>query len=90
LISFPSWELFTAQDQTYQDSVLDPKITARLCVEAGVSQGWRRWVGDAGDILALDRFGASAPGGVIFENLGFTVDNVLARAQALLEQPANA
>lgn len=89
LVSFPSWELFSAQDAAYQKSVLDPKIAARLSVEAGVSQGWRRWVGDSGDILAIDRFGASAPGAVVFEKFGFTVDNVVSRAQALLKQTAN-
>ena len=90
LVSFPSWELFSDQDQAYRDSVLPQDITARLSVEAGVAQGWHRWVGTGGDVLALDRFGASAPGSVVFEKLGFTVDNVVARAQALLKKVANA
>jgi transketolase len=55
-------------------------------VEAGVAQGWERWVGDQGDSLALDRFGASAPGGTVMEKLGYSVDNVVARATAVLER----
>jgi transketolase len=84
LVSFPSWELFDAQPQEYRDAVLPPSICARLAVEAGVSQGWHRYVGDRGDVLAVDRFGASAPGSVMLRHYGFTVDNVCARAGALL------
>ena len=61
LVSFPSWELFAAQDAEYRQSVLPETVKARLAVEAGVSMGWERWVGEKGDILAIDRFGASAP-----------------------------
>ncbi len=84
LVSFPSWELFEAQDQNYQDSVLLPGVKARLAVEAGVRQGWDRWVGPQGRILALQGFGASAPYKVVYEKLGLTVENVIAQAQALL------
>jgi transketolase len=84
VVSFPSWELFNAQDKTYRDSVLPPRVKARLSVEAGVSQGWEKWVGDRGSIIAVDRFGASAPGPVLFEKFGFTVENVIARARELL------
>jgi transketolase len=84
LVSFPSWELFDAQPQEYRDAVLPPSICARLAVEAGVSQGWHRYVGVRGDVLAVDRFGASAPGSVMLRHYGFTVDNVCARAGALL------
>ncbi len=84
LVSMPSWELFEAQSQGYRDEVLPPSIRARLAVEAGVSQGWARWVGDGGDTVTLDRFGASAPYKVVFEHLGFTVDNVVAKAKTLL------
>ena len=84
LLSFPSWELFKVQNQTYRDKVLPKYIRTRLAVEAGVSQGWKRWVGDAGDVIAIDRYGASAPGNVVMEKLGFSVENVLARAKALL------
>jgi transketolase len=86
LVSFPSWELFAAQDETYQHQVLPPQITSRLSVEAGVSQGWERWVGGKGDCISIERFGASAPYKVIFEHFGLTVDNVILRARQLLEQ----
>ena len=83
LVSLPSWELFDAQSLEYRDAVLPPSIGARLAVEAGVSQGWHRYVGDHGDVLAVDRFGASAPGGVLLLEYGFTVDNVCDHAVAL-------
>ncbi len=84
LVSFPSWELFEEQDEAYRDEVLPPDVRLRLAVEAGVSQGWHRWVGDKGRVLALDRYGASAPGKVAFENLGFTAERVLELAAELL------
>ncbi|MCS7039056.1 MAG: transketolase, partial [Caldilineales bacterium] len=77
LVSFPSWELFAEQDAAYQAAVLPPEVTARVAVEAGVSQGWHRWVGSGGRVLALDRYGASAPAKTVFEKLGFTVENVM-------------
>jgi transketolase len=76
LVSFPSWELFAEQDAAYQNSVLPPGVPLRLAVEAGVSQGWHRWTGPQGRILALDRFGASAPAAEAFKNLGFTVEHI--------------
>lgn len=85
LVSFPCWELFEAQDQSYRDAVLPPGVSARLAVEAGVAQGWERWVGDRGDVIALDRYGESAPGDEVLDKLGFNVDNVLARARKLLD-----
>ena len=88
VVSMPCWELFEAQSQSYRDKVLPPTVKARLSVEAGVSFGWERWVGTDGDSIAVDRFGASAPAPTIFEQLGFTVDNVVARAAALLERVA--
>ena len=84
VVSLPCWELFEQQSQEYRDEVLPPSITARLAVEAGVRQGWERYVGLAGDVICLDRFGASAPGDVALKELGFNVDNVLQRARALL------
>ena len=86
LVSMPSWELFEAQTREYRDSVLPPSIQARLAVEAGVSQGWHRYVGDRGDVIGVDRFGASAPGPVVLREYGFSVENVCQRALALLEQ----
>ncbi len=84
LVSMPSWELFDAQSQSYRDSVLPPSVRARLAVEAGVTQGWHRYVGDRGDVIGVDRFGASAPGPVVMREYGFTVEHVCARALALL------
>jgi transketolase len=84
LVSFPSWELFSQQDQDYRDSVLPPRIGARLAVEAGVSQGWERWIGSNGVILSIEGFGASAPAKVLFEKYGFTVHEVVRRAEGLL------
>jgi transketolase len=86
LVSFPSWFLFEKQGQAYHDEVLPPGISTRLAVEAGVSLGWHRWVGERGDILSVDRFGASAPQKVVYREYGLTVANVLARARALLEK----
>lgn len=85
VVSMPSWELFEAQPQEYQDSVLLPSVKARLAVEAGVTLGWSRYVGDCGDVIGVDRFGASAPGPVMMREYGFTVDNVCKRAANLLE-----
>jgi len=84
VVSMPSWELFREQPQKYRDEVLPPIITTRLAVEAGSSFGWREWVGDRGGIIALDRFGASAPAEEIFKNLGFTVENVVTTARKLV------
>ena len=83
-ISMPSWELFAAQDQVYRDSVLPPHVKLRLAVEAGCSLGWERWVGDAGMTLTVDRYGASAPGAIVLEQYGFTIDNVIAKTKLLL------
>ena len=83
-VSMPSWELFDAQPPSHHDAVLPPSVNARLAVEAGVAQGWHRYVGDSGDVLSVDRFGASAPGSELLHKYGFTVDNVCARARAML------
>jgi transketolase len=83
-VSMPSWELFEAQPREYRDSVLPPAVRARLAVEAGSPQGWSRYVGDGGDVIGVDTFGASAPGDTNLREYGFTVDNVCARALALL------
>ncbi|MEP6899985.1 MAG: transketolase [Rhodanobacter sp.] len=85
-VSMPSWELFDAQSRAYQDDVLPPGITARLAVEMAATQGWKRYVGDRGDVLGIDHFGASAPADKLLEEFGFTVDNVVKRARALLTQ----
>ncbi len=77
LVSFPSWELFEKQSKEYRRLVLPESIRFRVAVEAGVSQGWEKWVGDQGVIIAVDRFGASAPFKIIYEKYGFTVDHVV-------------
>jgi len=82
-VSMPSWELFDALPQADRDAVLPPAVRARLAVEAGAAQGWHRYVGDAGDVLSVERFGASAPGEVVLSEYGFTVDEVCKRARAL-------
>jgi transketolase len=84
LVSFPSWELFQDQEQEYRDRVLLPDVPCRLAVEAGVTQGWRKWVGDEGTIIGLNRFGASAPAEKVFEEFGFTVEHVVEKARQLL------
>lgn len=84
VVSMPCWELFEEQSSEYREEVLPASVTARLAVEAGVREGWDRYVGQAGDVIALNRFGASAPGEVALKNLGYNVDNVLEHARALL------
>jgi transketolase len=86
LVSMTSWELFETQSQEYRDSVLPPTVHARLAVEAGVTQGWHRYIGDRGDVIGVDRFGASAPGPVVMRECGFSVENVCQRALALLQK----
>ncbi|MBF6600488.1 MAG: transketolase [Dehalococcoidia bacterium] len=87
VVSMPAWDLFEAQDQAYRDDVLPPAVKARLSVEAGVTLGWQRWVGDGGDSIGIDgRFGASAPGETVMERLGFTADKVTERVLALVGQ----
>ena len=83
-VSMPSWELFEALPQAERDAVLPPSSGARLAVELGVRQGWDRYIGARGDMICVDRFGASAPAGDLLREYGFTVDNVCARAEALL------
>ncbi len=85
VVSFPSWELFEAQPQAYQDEVLPPGVKKRLSVEAGVSFGWSRWVGDNGKTIGIDQFGASAPGDVVMREYGFTVSNVVEEALNLMK-----
>ncbi len=86
VVSMPSWELFEAQPQAYRDLVLPPPVTARIAVEAGVPQGWERYVGARGDTVTVDRFGASAPGDEVLEHYGFSVANICGKAKALLRE----
>jgi transketolase len=84
LVSFPSWELFIEQDAAYRDSVLPPNVEARLAIEAGVSQGWERWVGTRGRIISVNTYGASAPFKVLFEKYGLTSDNIVNQVMQML------
>lgn len=86
IVSMPSWELFEAQSQAYRDSVLPPAVKARLSVEAGIAMGWQRYVGDAGESISIERFGASAPGEEVLDKLGFNVHHVCERALKLLKK----
>jgi transketolase len=88
VVSMPCWELFDEQPHEYRDEVLPPEVGARLSIEPGVELGWSRWVGDRGDSISIEHFGASAPGNVVLEQFGFNLDNVVARAAALLERVA--
>lgn len=82
----PSWELFEQQSKEYKELVLPPNVKMRLAVEAGIPQGWHKYVGDSGAIISIDRFGASAPGPVLFDKFGFTVDNIVKTAMNLIEK----
>jgi len=84
LVSMPSWELFDEQPREYHDFVLPPSMTARLAVEAGATQGWHRYVGDRGNIIGVDCFGASAPGPILMREYGFTVEAICRHAAALM------
>ena len=86
VVSFPSWELFEAQSAEYKESVLPKDVKARLSIEPGVKQGWEKYIGDYGDCLSIEGFGASAPLEVIFDKYGFSVDNIIAKAKGLLNQ----
>ncbi len=84
LVSMPSWEIFERQTKEYREKVLTPSIKKRIAVEAGVPMGWEKYVGDAGAILGITKFGASAPFEVLYKEYGFTVENVVKKAEALL------
>ncbi len=84
VVSFPSWELFDHQSAEYKASVL-PADVPKLAVEAGSPIAWWKWVGSTGDVLGLDRFGASAPGPTVYKELGFTPENVAAKAKKLIK-----
>jgi transketolase len=85
IVSFPSWELFDAQSAEYKEKVLPKKVRARLAVEAGSPVGWCQYVTDDGDVLGINKFGESAPGEEVMAEFGFTIENVVAKAKALLQ-----
>jgi len=84
VVSMPSWELFEEQDETYRASVLPPEIAARASIEAAATFGWSRWIGERGVAFGLDRFGASAPAGTLYEKLGLSVDRIVRGVKALV------
>ena len=84
LVSFPCWEFFEVESEVYKQQVLPPEVRKRLSVEAGVAQGWERWVGERGAVLSLDHFGASAPYQTLYREFGFSVEAIVARAFDLL------
>lgn len=88
VVSLPSWELFAAQPQAYRDSVLPPAVHARVSVEAATSFGWHRWLGEAGEAVSLDHFGASAPGERLFDEFGFSAAHVADTIRRVLSRSA--
>jgi transketolase len=84
VVSMPSWELFEEQSSAYRSTVLPPEVKVRLAVECGITQGWHRYIGDAGGVIGVSGFGASAPGTLVYAEYGFTPENVCAKALALL------
>ena len=86
VVNMPSWELFETTAQEYKDSVLLPDVTVRMAVEAGIAMGWERYVGSNGIVIGMAGFGASAPGGTVMENFGFTTENIVQKALKLLKR----
>ncbi len=84
VVSMPCWEAFAPQDQSYRDGVLPPAVLARVSVEAGSTLGWERYIGDAGEAIGVDTFGASAPADVLYEKYGLTVDCIVAAAKRVM------
>ena len=84
VVSMPSWELFEHQPKAYRERVLPPTVRKRLAIEAGSPIGWHQYTTDEGGIIAMNRFGASAPAEELFKKFGFTVENVVKRAKAVL------
>lgn len=86
VVSMPSWDRFEKQDKAYKQSVIPPTVKKRLAIEMGASFGWDRYTGDEGEILAIDRFGVSAPGERIMQEFGFTPENVVAKVKNLINE----
>ena len=84
VVSMPSWELFERQREVYRDQVLPPSVSARVAIEAGIPQGWHRYVGNRGEVIGIDHFGASAPYKIVYEKFGITADRVVEKALRLL------
>lgn len=86
VVSMPSWDRFEEQSQAYKQAVIPPHVKHRLAIEMGASLGWSKYIGESGDVLAIDQFGASAPGNVVIEKYGFTVENVVNKVKQLINQ----
>jgi transketolase len=86
LVSMPCVDRFAEQDQAYRDEVLPPSVRARVAVEAAGPLGWHRWVGEDGDVVAMEGFGASAPAKVLYQHFGFTGEAIADRARAVLQR----
>jgi transketolase len=84
VVSMPSSDVFDAQDESYRESVLPQAVSCRIAIEAGVSDGWRKYVGLDGAVIGLDRFGESAPAEAAFEYFGFTVENIVNQVNAII------
>ncbi len=84
VVSFPSWELFEKQSKEYRDSVIPPIVKARVSVEAGVKHGWDKYIGDYGEAVSVEKFGSSAPVGIVMEKYGFTPENIVDTAKRVL------
>ena len=84
VVSFPSWELFEVQSGAYKESVLPKSVKARISIEAGVSQGWGKYLEEYGEAISIEKFGASAPYETIFKEYGFTVDAVVKKVKTVL------
>jgi transketolase len=86
VISFPSWEIFEQQSDEYKKKIFPAEIKARVSVEMGVGMGWQKYVGDLGDVISIETFGASAPDNVLYEKYGFTVENVVTTSKRVLRK----
>ena len=85
VVSMPSWELFSKSPEVYQERILPETVTKRIAVEAGISMGWERFVGNKGKIISIDKFGASAPGNKVLEEYGFTSENIVKTAKEMFK-----
>jgi len=86
VVSFPSWELFEAQSDEYKESILPKSIKVRISIEAGIKQGWEKYLGEYGEAISIEKYGASAPSEVLFKEYGFTTENILAAVQRVLSK----
>ena len=86
VISFPSWEIFEQQSDEYKQQIFPAEIKARVSVEMGIAMGWQKYVGDSGEVMSIETFGASAPDNILYEMYGFTVEKIIATAKRVLSK----